>query len=155
MIRPNDQRRIARSGRPVSFGDSVIKQAERGGLWTAAAVPALSGRTAVITGANSGIGLETASALASRGAAVVLACRDIQKAAMAANQIRVRTGADPAKVSVVLLDLSSLESVRRAAAEIGSSCAALDLLINNAAVMRPPYQISADGFELTFATNHL
>jgi len=56
---------------------------------------------------------------------------------------------------VVRLDLSSLESVRRAAAEIRSSCAALDLLINNAAVMRPPYQISADGFELTFATNHL
>jgi NAD(P)-dependent dehydrogenase (short-subunit alcohol dehydrogenase family) len=135
--------------------DSAVKATERGGRWTVASVPALSGRTAVVTGANSGIGLETACVLAARGAAVVLACRDIEKAARAANQIRARTGTDHARVSAVRLDLASLESVRRAAAEIRSSCAALDLLINNAAVMRPPYQLSADGFELTLATNHL
>jgi NAD(P)-dependent dehydrogenase (short-subunit alcohol dehydrogenase family) len=138
----------------IKPNDSAVESAERG-RWTAAAVPALSGRTAVVTGANSGIGLETACVLAARGAAVVLACRDIEKAARAGNQIRTRTGADPARISVVRLDLSSLESVRRAAAEIRSSCARLDLLINNAAVMRPPYQLSAEGFELTLATNHL
>ena len=123
--------------------------------WTTAAVPALAGRVAVVTGANSGIGLETSCVLAARGATVVLGCRDVRRARQAANQIRSRTGAEPARVSVVQLDLASLESVRRAAAEIRSSFAALNLLINNAAVMRPPHQRSADGFELTFATNHL
>jgi NAD(P)-dependent dehydrogenase (short-subunit alcohol dehydrogenase family) len=123
--------------------------------WTAAAVPALAGRVAVITGANSGIGLETACLLAARGASVVLGCRDIHKARRAADQIRIRAGAAPARVSVVHLDLASLESVRQAAVEIRASFPRLDVLINNAAVMRPPHQRSADGFELTFATNHL
>jgi len=150
-----DEYQVREGPEMISPADSAAKSAERGGRWTTDAVPALSGRTAVITGANSGIGLETACALAARGAAVVLACRDVQKAATAANQIRLRAGSHRAKVSTVRLDLSSLESVRRAAAEIRSSCARLDLLINNAAVMRPPYQLSADGFELTFATNHL
>jgi NAD(P)-dependent dehydrogenase (short-subunit alcohol dehydrogenase family) len=118
-------------------------------------VPALEGRVAVITGANSGIGLETASILAARGATVVLACRDNNKARGAADQILARAGTDPANVHLVQLDLASLDSVREAAGRIRSAFDRVDLLINNAAVMRPPYQRSADGLELTFATNHL
>jgi NAD(P)-dependent dehydrogenase (short-subunit alcohol dehydrogenase family) len=91
--------------------------------------------------------------LATRGATVVLACRDTGKAERAAGLIRA--GAGRASVRVVRLDLASLSSVREAAGEIRSGCPRLDLLINNAGVMRPPYQLSADGFELTFATNHL
>ncbi len=135
--------------------DQAVSTAGQGGRWTVAAVPALLGRTAVITGANSGIGLETACVLAARGATVVLGCRDLQKAGKAADQIRIRTGAERERVSVVRLDLASLESVRQAAAEIRSSFEGLDLLINNAGVMRPPRQQSVEGFELTFATNHL
>jgi NAD(P)-dependent dehydrogenase (short-subunit alcohol dehydrogenase family) len=121
--------------------------------WTAADVPDQSGRTAVVTGANSGLGLVTAGVLASHGATVILACRDLAKAERAAAQIRA--GAPGAGVHVVRLDLASLASVRAAASEICAAWPRLDLLINNAAVMRPPYQRSADGFELTFATNHL
>jgi NAD(P)-dependent dehydrogenase (short-subunit alcohol dehydrogenase family) len=124
-----------------------------GGRWTAADVPDQSGRTAVVTGASSGLGLEIAGVLAARGATVVLACRDVGRAERAAGLIRA--GAGRAGVRVVRLDLASLASVREAAGEIRSSCPRLDLLINNAGVMRPPYQRSADGFELTFATNHL
>ena len=112
--------------------DQAVSTAGQGGRWTVAAVPALLGRTAVITGANSGIGLETACVLAARGATVVLGCRDLQKAGKAADQIRIRTGAERERVSVVRLDLASLESVRQAAAEIRSSFEGLDLLINNA-----------------------
>jgi NAD(P)-dependent dehydrogenase (short-subunit alcohol dehydrogenase family) len=119
------------------------------------AVPPLEGRVAVVTGASSGIGLETASILADRGAEVVLACRDNDKARSAADRILARTGADPAKVHVVRLDLASLISVREAADQITAAFDRLDMLVNNAAVMRPPYQRSADGLELTFATNHL
>ena len=129
--------------------------ATRPSRWTAAAVPALDGRVAVITGANSGIGRETASMLAKRGATVVLACRDEKKAARAAGQIAASAGAEPARLPVVRLDLASLESIREAADEIRSRFGRIDVLINNAAVMRPPHQRSADGFELTFATNHL
>ncbi|HEX7992693.1 MAG TPA: oxidoreductase [Streptosporangiaceae bacterium] len=118
-------------------------------------MPGLEGRVAVITGASSGIGLETASILAGRGATVVLACRDNDKARSAADRILARTDADPSQVHVVRLDLASLNSVREAADQITAAFDRLDLLINNAAVMRPPYQGSADGLELTFATNHL
>jgi NAD(P)-dependent dehydrogenase (short-subunit alcohol dehydrogenase family) len=118
-------------------------------------MPALDGRVAVITGANSGIGMETASMLAARGATVVLACRDNEKAARAAHRILARTGAEPAKVQLVRLDLAAMTSIRAAAEEVRSCFDAIDVLINNAAVMRPPYQRSADGLELTFATNHL
>ena len=119
----------------------------------AAEVPDQSGRTAVVTGANAGLGLATARVLAARGATVVLACRDIVKAERAAG--RIRTEAGRANVHVVRLDLSSLASVREAADELGSDYPRLDLLINNAGVMAVPYQRTEDGFELTLATNHL
>lgn len=122
--------------------------------WTAADVPSQAGRTAVVTGAGSGLGLQTATVLAARGAHVVLACRDLGKAERAAELIAARAAGQD-QVAVVRLDLASLGSVRAAATEVAASCPRLDLLINNAAVMRPPYQRSADGFELTFATNHL
>ena len=130
-----------------------MSRAGGGGRWAAADVPDQRGRTAVLTGAGAGVGLETARVLAGRGATVVLACRDMAKAGLAAD--RIRAGAGPASVRVVHLDLASLASVREAASEIRATCPSLDLLINNAGVMTPPYQRTEDGFELTFATNHL
>jgi NAD(P)-dependent dehydrogenase (short-subunit alcohol dehydrogenase family) len=124
-----------------------------GRRWTAAAVPDLSGRTAVVTGANAGIGLETARVLAAHGAEVVLACRSLDRANRAAD--RIRTENRRASVATVRLDLASLASVREAAKEIRSACPRLALLINNAGVMELPYERTEDGFELTLATNHL
>jgi NAD(P)-dependent dehydrogenase (short-subunit alcohol dehydrogenase family) len=121
--------------------------------WTVADVPDQTGRTAVVTGASGGLGLETARVLAGRGATVVLACRDLDRAERAAGQIRAQAGR--ADVRVTRLDLARLASVRQAADEIRSGCARLDLLINNAGVMAVPYHRTEDGFELTFATNHL
>jgi NAD(P)-dependent dehydrogenase (short-subunit alcohol dehydrogenase family) len=121
--------------------------------WGAADIPDQSGRIAVVTGGNSGIGLEAARYLAGRGAHVVLACRDEARAATAAADI-TQTMAG-AKVETLPLDLSSLESIRAAAAEIRARYPRLDLLINNAGVMMTPHQRTADGFELQFGTNHL
>jgi NAD(P)-dependent dehydrogenase (short-subunit alcohol dehydrogenase family) len=123
------------------------------GRWTAADMPDLAGRTAVVTGANAGIGFETARALAAHGAHVVLACRNTSKAEQAADRITAQHRR--ATVAAVGLDLASLDSVRAAAAEIRVSYPSLDLLINNAGVMEVPYEQTADGFELTLATNHL
>jgi NAD(P)-dependent dehydrogenase (short-subunit alcohol dehydrogenase family) len=121
--------------------------------WTEADVPDLSGQTAVVTGANTGLGLQAAQVLAGRGAHVVLACRNTDKAGRAADRI---TAASPgAEVSVVRLDLASQSSVRSAATEIRARFPRADLLINNAGVMDVPYQRTEDGFELTLATNHL
>jgi NAD(P)-dependent dehydrogenase (short-subunit alcohol dehydrogenase family) len=122
-------------------------------LWTAADVPDQAGRTAVITGGNSGIGFETARVLAEHGAAVILACRDAGKAKDAAARIAVT--APRAAVTVIRLDLASLASVREAADEIRASHDPLDLLINNAGVMVPPPGVTADGFELQIGINHL
>ncbi|TQK30388.1 SDR family NAD(P)-dependent oxidoreductase [Arthrobacter sp. SLBN-53] len=116
--------------------------------WTTHHIPDQSGRTAVITGANTGLGFETARALAAHGAHVVLAVRDTDKGKRAAAQL---TG----DVSVQELDLGSLESVRAAAAELRAAHERIDLLINNAGVMTPPKSTTADGFELQFGTNHL
>jgi NAD(P)-dependent dehydrogenase (short-subunit alcohol dehydrogenase family) len=122
--------------------------------WTLTDLPLQSGRTAVVTGASAGLGLETAKALSARGATVVLACRDVAKAEQAAAQIAA-TGTDREALHIVTLDLGSLASVRAAAREISSTWPHLDLLINNAGVMSIPFQLSEDGVELTFATNHL
>lgn len=116
-------------------------------------MPGQAGRVAVVTGANSGIGFEAAHVLATRGATVVLACRDEDKAKDAAR--RITAGASGAAVDVVRLDLGSLASVAEAAAQISASYERLDLLINNAGVMVPPYGTTADGFELQFGVNHL
>ncbi|WP_037606568.1 oxidoreductase [Streptacidiphilus rugosus] len=119
--------------------------------WSAADVPDQSGRVAVVTGANSGLGLETAKVLAARGATVVLACRDPKRAETAAKEIAAQGGS----TELLALDLASLESVRAAAAELRDRHERIDLLINNAGVMVPPYGRTADGFELQLGTNHL
>src|SRR5258705_6558932 len=121
--------------------------------WTTADIPDQTGRTAVITGANTGLGYETAAALAAKGAHVVLAVRNIEKGNAAADLI---TRANPgAGVAVQELDLSSLESIRSAADELRSKHDNIDLLINNAGVMFTPKSTTKDGFELQFGTNHL
>ena len=121
--------------------------------WTSDEVPVQQGRLAVVTGANTGLGFETARVLAARGASVVLAVRDTEKGKAAA--ARIAGTAPGADVTVQPLDLASLESVRAAAGELRARHPAIDLLINNAGVMFPPKQTTVDGFELQFGTNHL
>ncbi|KKF00215.1 SDR family NAD(P)-dependent oxidoreductase [Mycolicibacterium obuense] len=121
--------------------------------WTASDVPDQSGRVAVVTGANSGIGYEAALVLAGRGARVVLAVRDLAKGNQAAD--RIRQAHAGAQVEVQELDLTSLASVRAAAEALRTAHPTIDLLLDNAGVMYPPKQVTADGFELQFGTNHL
>lgn len=121
--------------------------------WTRSDVPDQTGRTAIITGANSGIGYQTAAALAAAGAAVVLAVRDPARGDAAAG--RIRSLSPRANVSVTELDLASLESVGAAAKTLRATHPRIDLLINNAGVMYPPKATTADGFELQLGTNHL
>ncbi|MUM17004.1 SDR family NAD(P)-dependent oxidoreductase [Mycobacterium sp. CBMA271] len=121
--------------------------------WNTTDIPDQTGRVAVITGANTGLGLETAKALAGRGAHVVLAVRNAEKGKAAADEI-VATHAN-SDVVLQSLDLSSLESVRRASDELKSRYDRIDLLINNAGVMWTDKSTTADGFELQFGTNHL
>jgi NAD(P)-dependent dehydrogenase (short-subunit alcohol dehydrogenase family) len=122
--------------------------------WTEADVPGQSGRTAVVTGANSGLGFETSRVLAERGAAVVLACRDLGKGKDAA--ARISAVVPEARLSTVRLDLGSLASIREAAEELRAGHERLDLLINNAGLMAPlQRRTTPDGFELQMGTNHL
>jgi NAD(P)-dependent dehydrogenase (short-subunit alcohol dehydrogenase family) len=121
--------------------------------WTTADIPDQTGRVAVITGSNTGLGFETAAALAARGARVVLAVRNLEKGKDAESLIRRRSpGAD---VTLQELDLTSLDSIRSAAAQLRADHDRIDLLINNAGVMYPPKATTKDGFELQFGTNHL
>ena len=121
--------------------------------WTAADMGDLRGRTAVVTGANSGLGLVTARELALAGATVVLACRNAAKGHEAVSAVsEVAGGAAPRLES---LDLASLSSVREFAERVGGSLSSLDLLVNNAGVMAPPRRETIDGFESQFGTNHL
>jgi NAD(P)-dependent dehydrogenase (short-subunit alcohol dehydrogenase family) len=117
--------------------------------WTADDIPRQDGRVAVVTGANTGLGFETARMLAEHGATVVLAVRNLDKGKDAAARIAAPD------VSVQQLDLTSLDSVRTAAAELRAAHPRIDLLVNNAGVMYPPKQVTQDGFELQFGTNHL
>jgi NAD(P)-dependent dehydrogenase (short-subunit alcohol dehydrogenase family) len=121
--------------------------------WTTDQIPDQSGRVAVVTGANSGLGLVTARALARAGAQVVLACRNTEKGQTAANDILADM--PQAALRVAALDLGELDSVRAFAEQMRAEHPGLDLLINNAGLMAPPRGETKDGFELQIGTNHL
>jgi NAD(P)-dependent dehydrogenase (short-subunit alcohol dehydrogenase family) len=116
--------------------------------WTERDIPEQNGRVAIVTGGNTGLGFETARMLAEHGAAVILGVRDVEKGRQAASRI-------VGNVAVQALDLTSLASIRSAAADIRAAHARIDLLINNAGVMYTPKRNTVDGFELQFGTNHL
>jgi NAD(P)-dependent dehydrogenase (short-subunit alcohol dehydrogenase family) len=121
-----------------------------GSKWTAERIPAQAGRTAIVTGANSGLGLVTARELARAGARVVLACRNTAKGESA--RAEIEAAVPSASLQLEELDLASLASVRAFAGRFEGG---LDLLINNAGVMATPRRRTKDGFELQFGTNHL
>jgi NAD(P)-dependent dehydrogenase (short-subunit alcohol dehydrogenase family) len=122
--------------------------------WTAADVPDQTGRVAIVTGANSGLGFDTAAVLADKGAHVVLAVRNLDKGNEAADRIRSKN--PNAEVSLQELDLTSLDSIRKAADQLRADYPRIDLLINNAGVMYvPTRETTKDGFEMQFGTNHL
>lgn len=112
--------------------------------WTEADIPDQTGRTILVTGANSGLGLRTAQVLAGKGAHVIMGCRSVQRGEAARREVK-------GSAEVLELDLADLSSVRAAAEKVG----ALDVLINNAGIMAVPYGKTADGFERQFGTNHL
>jgi len=120
--------------------------------WSEADIPDQSGRIALVTGANSGLGLETARALAQHGATVLLACRQRSRGEAARQQLLPLARAG---LEVIDLDLADLASVAAAASQVHREFGRLDLLINNAGVMAPPRRLSRDGYELQFAVNHL
>ncbi|HEY2385409.1 MAG TPA: oxidoreductase [Candidatus Binatia bacterium] len=121
--------------------------------WTAAALPDLAGRTIVVTGANSGLGWETALELARKRATVVLACRNTESGTAAA--ARIAASVPGAAVEVLALDLASLASIRAFVDAFHARHRVLDVLINNAGVMALPHRTTADGFEMHVGTNHL
>src|SRR5258708_39957319 len=120
--------------------------------WTTEDIPALSGKLAVVTGANRGLGLEIATGLAGADARVILACRDPAKADPARHAILL--GAPKAQIEVMKLDLADLSSVRRFAEEFRSRFPRLDILVNNASSILVPLSKTADGFEMHIGVNH-
>src|SRR5258706_9215043 len=148
MAGPHDQpSRIVTTYRAESY---VIVSNGSGGImkakWTSDDVPGQHGRLAVVTGANTGLGFETARVLAARGASVVLAVRDTEKGKRAA--ARIAGTAPGADVMVSPLDLASLDSIRAAAAELRARHPRIHLLVNNAGGMFTPSQATRDGLEL-------
>jgi NAD(P)-dependent dehydrogenase (short-subunit alcohol dehydrogenase family) len=121
--------------------------------WNTADIPDQRGRTAVVTGGNGGLGLSTARALAAAGAEVVIAARNQERAAEAMG--RIRDGVPEARLSLVELDLASLDSVQAASDQILAAYETIDLLVNNAGVMGIPEGRTADGFEMQFGVDHL
>jgi len=114
--------------------------------------PKQNGRTAIVTGANSGLGFETTLAFASKGITTIMACRNLEKAEEAKQKILKQV--PEAQLDIIQIDLSKLKSVREFAEKFLSQYNRLDLLINNAGVMMPPYQKTEDGFELQMAANY-
>jgi len=121
--------------------------------WSIASVPTQNGRIAIVSGANAGLGYEVALALASKGCCVVLACRNLGNAQAAKE--RMVALHPQAQVECAVLDLCDLASVKAFAREFASSHNRLDLLINNAGIMMPPFSLSKDGFESQLAANYL
>ena len=135
----------------VGVTSYFLCQCTAGGVCRSKAL--LNGKTVIITGANGGIGKETAVDLARRNARVIMACRSVEKGEKAAVEVRKRSGSDD--VVFVQLDLASLTSVRQFAAKVLEEEPRLDILINNAGVMACPYTKTEDGFEMQFGVNHL
>ena len=123
--------------------------------WSAADIGDLTGRVALVTGANSGIGYETARALAEHGAHVIMACRYAMRVRLRRARDKLESELERSSLEILHLNLADLVSVRRAADEVLAVHARLDLLVNNAGVMGTPYRQTVDGFELQMATNHL
>lgn len=121
--------------------------------WTAENIPSQKGKIAIVTGASSGIGYEAARVLANKGAEVIVAVRNKEKGKNAVQKIKEQNS--EANVKPMLLDLADLKSVEQFAIDFKKSYTKLDLLINNAGVMMPPYGKTKDSFELQFGTNHL
>ncbi len=122
--------------------------------WNIDDIPDQTGRTALVTGANSGLGYQTATILAQRGAHVLLGCRDTERGRAAAERVRAEAGGREA--TEIVLDLADLGSVRKAAAEARERTGdGIDVLVNNAGVMATPPRRTVDGFELQLGTNHL
>lgn len=122
-------------------------------VWTEDHLPDQQGQVALITGANSGIGFETARALADHGATVIMACRNERRATNAARNIREAVqGAD---LRIENCDLASLSSIEACANRVQNDGISIDVLINNAGIMGVPYRETADGFESQFGINHL
>ncbi len=121
--------------------------------WTTDNIPDLTRKTMVVTGANSGLGLETTRALAGKGAHVIMACRNVDKANDAVSDIRASH--PRASLDVMNLDLSNLASVRRFSQQLHEKQQRIDVLVNNAGIMAIPYNKTTDGFEMQFGTNHL
>ena len=135
----------------VGLGLYFVRRYLAGGVCRSQA--RLDGKTVIITGANSGIGKETAIDLAGRNARVILACRSVEKGEKAAVEVREKSGNDD--VVFRQLDLASLASVRQFAATVLEEEPRIDILVNNAGVMGCPYSKTEDGFEMQFAVNHL
>ena len=121
--------------------------------WTTENIPSQKGKVAIVTGSSSGIGLEAARVLANKGAEVIIAVRNKEKGDKAVQKIKDQKS--DVDVKVMLLDLADLKSVEKFAGKFNKKYSKLDLLINNAGVMMPPYGKTKDGFELQFGTNHL
>ena len=121
--------------------------------WNADQIPDQKGRVAIVTGSSSGTGFETARVLTQKNARVIIAVRNQKKGEDAVQKIRAEN--EKADVSVILLDLADFKSIKDFAATFKKQFSRLDLLINNAGVMMPPYSKTADGFDLQFGTNHL
>jgi NAD(P)-dependent dehydrogenase (short-subunit alcohol dehydrogenase family) len=122
--------------------------------WQASDIPDQKGRTVLVTGASSGLGLRASQALAAKGAHVLMGCRNPTKAAAALEEVKASASPD-ADVEIVSIDLADLASVRKCAEQLNDSGQDIDVLINNAGVMAVPYQATADGFEMQLGTNHL
>tara|TARA_Y100001970_G_scaffold283747_1_gene399674 strand:+ start:712 stop:1641 length:930 start_codon:yes stop_codon:yes gene_type:complete len=121
--------------------------------WTTSEIPNLEGKTVLITGSNSGLGYYTAKALAEKNAHVLLACRTLEKANSAIDQLKSLN--PEGKFSPLEIDLADLAKVSEIGSKLSNDFENLDLLINNAGIMHPPKTLSAQGFEIQFAVNHL
>ncbi|MDX1379217.1 MAG: SDR family NAD(P)-dependent oxidoreductase, partial [Anaerolineales bacterium] len=121
--------------------------------WTTDDIPDLTGKVIIVTGANSGIGYEAAKEFARKGAQTILACRSVDKAQRALNQIRAEV--PNAQVEIMQLDLASLKSIHSFTETYKSKFDRLDVLVNNAGIMMTSYGVTDDGFERQFGTNHL